>query len=178
MGNSSRWRDCSHNWRPSRGLSPLVVAWRFRPVLVIDYQGDNRIDEDRYIWIRVRIRNTGHRRATDCQAFITAIFELRADGSLHPVTTDSKRLQWAGGSMDTRAVPVGVEFYVDLLKVLKDMAGFGIIHDVFPSQQDLQNYSGTYQFHLMVSGDNAAPARCRINVEYKRDWHTLRAWSG
>jgi hypothetical protein len=170
------------------GLTPLLASWLVRPKLLIDFNNDenNRIDgrqtwkdgtvED-LIWIRARIQNTGHRRATSCQAFITAIYEVRADNSLHPVAKDSKILQWAGGSIDPRPVPQGVEFYVDLLRVSKARAGWGIIRDLFQNQFKLQGYSGTYQFHLMISGDNASPARCKVNVEYKQDWNTLRAWS-
>jgi hypothetical protein len=43
-------------------------------------------------------------------------------------------------------------------------------------KEKLESYSGTYQLQLMISGNNAAPQRCAINVEYKQDWHTLRAW--
>ncbi len=160
------------------GLSPLIVAWWFGPQLLIDFQENenNRIDDSDFTWIRARVQNKGHRRATNCQAFITAIYEIRADNSLHPVAKDSKVLQWAGGSVEPRSVPHGVEFYVDLLRVSRVRTGWGIIHEIYPNQQKLQSYSGTYQFHVMISGDKAAPFTCKINVDYKQEWSSLRAW--
>ena len=51
-----------------------------------------------------------------------------------------------------------------------------ILHDIFPSQLKVQDYIGTNRFDIMISGDNATPSRCEINVEYRQEWSTLRAW--
>jgi hypothetical protein len=169
------------------GLTPLLVAWWYRPKLLIDFQGDenNTVEvrqtikdskTEEVIFVRARVQNEGHQRAKSCLVFLTALYELRADGSLHRVLKDSKVLQWAGGTLSPLDVAQGVEFYVDLLRVSKEKPGWGMIHGLFTHQLKLQDYSGTYQFHLMVSGDNASPSRCEINVEYKQDWHSLRTW--
>ncbi len=172
------------------GITPHFVAWYFRPQLKIDYLGaDENIvtSEDpgdsgqivENLWVRARVRNTGRLRAEKCQVFLTSLHEVRADGSVSArLIKDSKPLQWAGGSRAPVDVPPGVEFYVDLLKVSKAVSGWGMLFDLFRHQrkENLERYSGTYQFHLMISGDNAPPQTCAINVEYKQDWHTLRAW--
>jgi hypothetical protein len=103
------------------------------------------------------------------------VHEVRVNATMFPVLKDSKVLAWAGGSRAPLDVPPGVEFYVDLLKLSKDVSSWGIF-GLFQHQQNLQRYSGTYQFRLMISADNASPRRCAINVEYKQDWNTLRAW--
>jgi hypothetical protein len=169
------------------GLTPSLVTWCRRPKLLIDFQGDeyNRVDgrqtwkdgtvED-LIWIRARVQNPGRSRATNCRPFITAIYEVRADNSLYRVLKDTKNLQWAGGKVEAISIPQGVEYYVDLLRVSKRTPGWGIIHDLFGNQRKLLAYSGTYQFDLMISADNAGPSICKINVEYKQDPNTLRAW--
>jgi hypothetical protein len=163
------------------GVTPQLVAWYLRPELMIDYQGgkDNVVTIENAnsaeIWVRARVQNTGRLRAKECQAFLTSLHEVRADGSVFAVLEDSKPLAWTGRSAAPLDVPPGVEFYVDLLRLSKNYGGWGIF-GLFKHQQDLQRYSGTYQFRLMISADNVSPRRCAINIEYKQDWHTLRAW--
>jgi len=171
------------------GVTPSVVGRLFGPRLEIDYAGDRdnvvttvntgsegQTTED--IWVRARVRNRGRLRAKRCQVFLTSLCEVRADGTTSVVVKDSKVLQWAGGSRDPLDVPPGVEFYVDLLKLSKHLSGWGMLFNFFKHQhqQALERYSGTYQFHLMISGENAPLRRCTINAEYKQDWETFRAW--
>jgi hypothetical protein len=172
------------------GITPQIVAWYLRPKLKIDYLGDdeNIVTAEEpgangqtipYLWVRARVRNSGRLRAEKCQVFLTSLHEVRADGSVSArLLKDSKPLQWAGGSRAPIDVPPGVEFYVDLLRISKAESGWDMLFGLFRHQRkgELGSYSGTYQFHLMISGDNAPPQSCTINVDYKRDWHTLRAW--
>jgi hypothetical protein len=172
------------------GITPHLVTWYLRPRLRIDCLDKDEnvvVSEDpgdggrrtENLWVRARVRNTGRLRAEKCQAFLTSLHEVRADGSVSAsLIKDSKLLRWAGGSKDPLDVPPGVEYYVDLLKVSKAVSGWGMLFGIFRHQhkEKLESYSGTYQLQLMISGNNAAPQRCAINVEYKQDWHTLRAW--
>jgi hypothetical protein len=169
------------------GITPYLTSWYVRPKLRIDFRndennvvtvegtrGDGKVGAD--IFVRVRVQNGGRSRAKSCNVFVTSVHEVRADGSLHLVLRDSKVLNWAGGSRLALDVPQRVEFYVDLLRVSKDEADWGMIFGLFNDQQKLQLYSGTYRFSLLISGDNASPSTCSMNVEYRQDWNTLRAW--
>lgn len=173
------------------GITPHFVARYFGPQLKIDCLGEDEnivTSEDpgesgrttENLWVRARVRNTGRMRAEKCQVFLTSLHELRADGSVSAsLIKDSKPLRWAGVKQNAPLdVPPAVEFYVDLLRVSKAVSGWGMLFGLFRHQrkENLERYSGTYQFHLMISGDNAPPQRCAINVEYKQDWHTLRVW--
>jgi len=135
------------------GVTPHLVAWYFRPKLMIDYQdkennivtienpssaGQIRAEIDK--WVRARVQNTGRRRAKECQVFLTSLHQVRADGSLVAVLKDSKVLHWTGGNKKPLDVPPGVEFYVDLLKVSsKDVGAWGTF-GLFKHQQTLQRY--------------------------------------
>ena len=73
-------------------------------------------------------------------------------------------------------LPKGVEFYVDLMRVSKDYGGWDFsVQHLFADQQSLKSYKGTYRFRLMVTSDNAEPAKCDVDVEYHGDWNNLRA---
>jgi hypothetical protein len=164
------------------GLMPVLSAWWVRPQLAVDFKNEkNNIvissgTED--VWLRVRVHNHGHRRAIDCQVFLTAMYKVRSDASVEPdpVLTDAKFLQWAGGKKMPIPVPQGVDFYADLLHLPKGSGGWGMIFGLYSHQADLDQFTGTYEFHLMVSGENAAPARCKIRVGCKEIGKTFDAW--
>jgi hypothetical protein len=144
-----------------------------RPRLRIDYAGGNanKVATEHVvngkpeptIHVRARVRNNGRHIAKSCRVFLTAMYEVRADGTtIETVIEDSKVLAWAGWSFSAIDIPAGVNFYIDLMSVLKDSPGWRFsVENLFDSQKKLTNYQGTYRFSLMVSGDNAAPARLR-----------------
>ena len=45
----------------------------------------------------------------------------------------------------------------------------------FASMVSLAKYSGTYRFEVTVTADNAAPAKCEVDITYRQDWNTFRA---
>jgi hypothetical protein len=119
------------------------------------------------IYVRARVRNEGRHIAKSCRVFLTALHEVRSDGTIETVIKDSKALAWAGWQFAPIDIPSGVNLYVDLMTVSKAVAGWRFsVERLFDSQKKLLDYRGTYRFSLMVSGDNAAPARCEVNVEY------------
>jgi hypothetical protein len=169
------------------GLTPLLAGWLRRPRLVIDFKNDKNnivtsqkmeggklIDD---IWLRVRVENTGHRRALDCQVYLTAMYQERKDGSLEPdpVLKDAKTLQWAGGRKLPIAIPQCVDFYADLFHLPKPSGGWGMIFGLYSDQAELEKYTDPYEFHLMVSADNAKPGRCKIRVACKEN-ENFNAW--
>jgi hypothetical protein len=158
-----------------------------RPKLQIDFLGDsdNKVETEHLvngkpeslIYVRAKVQNGGHHIAKSCRVFLTALHEVRSDGTVQTVIKDSKALAWAGWHFAPIDIPAGVNFYVDLMTVSKAESGWRFsVERLFDSQKKLLDYRGTYRFSLMVSGDNAAPARCEVNVEYNGDWHGLRAW--
>jgi hypothetical protein len=158
-----------------------------RPKLQIDFLGDrdNKVETEHLVngnpeplvYVRARVRNEGRHIAKSCRVFLTALHEIRSDGTLQTVIKDSKPLAWAGWQFAPIDIPAGVNFYADLMTVSKAVSGWRFsVERLFDSQKKLLVYRGTYRFSLMVSGDNAAPARCEVNVEYTGDWNGLRAW--
>ena len=169
------------------GIFPHAVAWFNKPKLILDFEGGNSniVHDERkegekllsFIYVRVRVRNKGRHTAKGCRVFLTGLKEVLPGGNILPTALDdSKVLAWAGWHFSPIDVPSGVEFYVDVMRVSKHDRGWLFsVEKLFSSQQNLKNYAGTYRFHLMVSGDNAAPAHCEIDVTYNGDWHGLRA---
>jgi hypothetical protein len=169
------------------GLAPLLATWLRRPRLVIDFKSDNNnivvarkieggtLIED--IWLRVRVENTGYRRAIDSQVYLTALYQVRKDGTREtdPVLKDAKILQWAGGSKKTIAIPKSVDFYSDLLHLPKPSGGWGMM-GLYTDQADLEKYTGTYEFHLIVSADNAEPKICKIRIDCKEPGEGFKAY--
>jgi hypothetical protein len=171
------------------GATPLLVGWWTRPKLRIDFrndadnvvvgttkQKDGTVTE--YIWLRVRVRNVGQRIAKTCQVYLTSLYEvLPGDKTApSPVLRDAKIVQWAGGSRSPIDIPQGIDLYADLLSVAKASGGWGMIFGLFSHQHVLDHFSGTYEFHLMVSGDNVKPNRCKIRVKCKEIGKNYEAW--
>ena len=190
MGNRCRWSFGSNCRWPNLGRMHFFLDWYNRPKLRIDYTGAsaNRVEIDHLVgaaweslvYIRVRVRNDGRRIARSCRVFLTALHEVCADPDPtadESVILDSKVLSWEGWKFSSIDVPAGVDFYVDLMRVFKSHSGWDFgVETLFVGQERLEDYRGTYRFSLMISGDNAEPARCELNVEYNGDWHSLRAW--
>ena len=157
-----------------------------RPVLVIDFEGGKANKEtseykegDRLvseIYIRARVRNTGHRVAKGCRVYVTAICEVLASGTTPSRLHDAKQLGWAGHDFSGLDVPRGVDFYADVVRISKSDPGWKFsVQRLFASQQELVHYRGTYRFYLLGTADNADPSTCEIDVTYDGDWHNLRA---
>jgi hypothetical protein len=73
-------------------------------------------------------------------------------------------------------LPVGLDFYADVLRVSKSVPGWDIsVKQLFASEGGLRDYSGTYRFHIVATSENAAPAACVVDVTYAQDWHNMRA---
>ena len=140
------------------------------------YHKDGTLIE--YIWLRVRVRNVGQRIAKTCQVYLTSLYKVLPGGKTapDPVLSDAKIVQWAGGSKSPIDIPQGIDLYADLLSVPKASGGWGMIFGLFAHQKVLDLFDGTYEFHLMVSGDNAEPHRCKIRVKCKETAKNFEAW--
>jgi len=173
------------------GLVTGFFRWavdRFnRPRLTIDYEGGdaNLVHVDYQsgntnianIYIRARVRNQGRRMARRCRVFLTGLEEVHPSGQTTQTSyRDSIALPWAGDQFGTRDVPRGVEFYVDILWVSKHDPGWRfLVETLFANYIGLQNYGGTYRFHLLVTADDADPGTCAVDVTYSGNWLNLRA---
>jgi hypothetical protein len=170
------------------GVYQHARDWYTRPILKIDYagksgvnvveteivQGPTKISD---VYIRARIRNTGRRPAQNCRVYMTALHEVKGNQLLETVFSDTKPIAWAGWDFEPRVVPNGVDFYVDVVRVNKDVAGWIFSVALFVSQETLKHYRGTYRFSLLATADGAAPTPFSVDVDYdNKDWHTLRAW--
>lgn len=164
----------------------VLLYRRNRPWLQIDYEGTeaNKISVERKqgnesiseIYIRARVRNTG-RVARGCRVFLTARQEVHPSGATPPTPFhDSMMMVWTGWNFLPRDVPRGISFYVDVRRIFKQSSGWLFsVEKPFASRAGLKDYRGTYRFCLTVTGDNAEPATCQIDVTYAGDWHNLRA---
>ena len=159
-----------------------------KPKLTLDYAGDsaNKIESSfeingkqvTEIFVRARLRNTGLRVARDCRVYLVGIGEVDHT-SIHETNFhNSMVLAWPGWPQDftSRVIPKGIEAYVNVVSVRKNEAGWRFhVNNIFASQQELKNYTGTYRLTLLATADNADPVELKIDVTYNQDWHSLRA---
>jgi hypothetical protein len=157
-----------------------------RPILSVDYEGsngNNPASEHKEgeklvseVYVRARVRNLGRQVVTGCRVFLVALHEVHHSGLTATSWYDSLPLPWAGWvDHQSRNIPKGPEFYVDVMRVSKSYSAWQFSAKTFASQSALRNYHGTYRFRLLATADNAEPAACEIDVTYDGDWHNLRA---
>jgi hypothetical protein len=127
--------------------------------------------------VRVHVHNTGKRPAKCCRIFLARLEEVHPSGkTTRAPFFDSRQVAWAGFLFTPFDLPRGLEFYADVTRVSKATSGWAIFVDrLFSNERVLEQYSGTYRFHLMATADNTEPATCIVDVTYNGDWHNLRA---
>ena len=108
---------------------------------------------------------------------MTALYEVKGNGLLETSFFGARPIAWAGWDFEPRVVPKGVDFYIDVVRVNKDVSGWVFSVKLFVSEEQLKQYRGTYRFCLLATADNAAPAKFSLSVDYLGDWHGLRAWN-
>jgi hypothetical protein len=161
---------------------------RDEPILKMDYQaidGVNKIESayqsqgnvQEFVHIRARLWNDNVRPARNCRVFLTKLTEVHGTIEKETVYHDALQLEWAGGDSGTRDIPAGVNFYVNVVRVSKSAPGWLISTKLFASHGPLKGYFGVYRFHILATAENAPPSKCVIDVDYRGDWHNLRAWS-
>ena len=129
------------------------------------------------IVLRASVRNQGHRPASNCRMFITDLTSVQSSGRTPTGFRDSRQIAWAGWSFESRAIPQGVTFYADFIRISKHESGWQFPFERSMAQDEpLKRYKGTYRLRLIAVADNAAPARLDIDVDYNSDWNNLRAW--
>jgi hypothetical protein len=170
------------------GAYENIRDWLTRPILQIDCDGNSpatRVenesmagqDKKEEVYIRARIQNVGHRPAHNCRIYLAKLSEVKGSNLGNTVFHDAKPISWAGWDFSPRVVPKGVDFYIDVARVSKQVPGWIIaVERLFASQQKLAEYFGTYRFHLLATADNAAPVEYSVDVEYHGDWHNIRGW--
>ena len=158
---------------------------RDRPRLKLDF--DVNADKVERTWdgispfdgivLRASLRNEGVTPALHCRVFLTALTAIQSSGSTSTSFKDSRQISWTGWIFDPKAVPREVTFYVDFARVSKNNPEWQFCFEKGRGEdQDLKGYKGTYRFRLVAVADNANPAYLDIDVDYRGDWHNLRAW--
>ena len=159
-----------------------------RPRLVLDFpdNGATRLEstytvkerEVTEIFIRVRVRNVGRRVARGTRVYLVGVEEIQHAGVTQTAYKDSMPLSWPGYPKDfnPRDLQRGIHAYTNVVSVMKHEAGWHFhVPQLFASQQNLKDYSGTYRLTLLATADEAEPYHFQIDVDYRRDWHGLRA---
>lgn len=127
--------------------------------------------------LRASVRNEGTAAALNCRVFLVAVSEVQASGHTGIDIKDSRQVSWAGWNFNSKVIPREVRFYVDLVRFRKESSGWDFPFEPRLNQdQPLKDYKGTYRFRLVAVADNSEPAFIDVDVEYRGDWHGVRAW--
>jgi hypothetical protein len=153
---------------------------RDRPILALDFVDSRDVVEATWenvdrVLARLRVRNVGVRSALNCSVFIISITEIHNSGETQTNFKESRLIPWAGYDFNPRAVPRGVDFYVDIAHVQKDIGGWNFAFKT-PPDAKLRDYKGTYRFRVNAVADNADAVFLNIDVGYDGDWHQFRGW--
>jgi hypothetical protein len=160
--------------------------WWSRPQLKLNF--DEQVDRFEASWagttpfdgvlIRASMSNTGRTAAHNCRVYLAELTIQHSSGSTKTTFMGSRQLPWAGWDFKSRSIQNGIVFYIDLARVSKASSGWQFtFKDKRLKDNGLQNYRGTYRFHLTAVADNAEPSYLSVDIDYDGDWHNLRAWS-
>jgi hypothetical protein len=131
-----------------------------------------------WILIRVKVLNRGWRTAKNCRVYLIDLHEVHGGKPKSAAFHDSLPLPWAGWDFNPRDIPRGVRGFIDVVRFRKDVQAWNFTFQVFAGDRDaLNNFAGTYRFRIAATADNASPAIREIDVDYRKDWNNLRAWS-
>lgn len=167
------------------GAYQHVRDWWTRPKLQLSFKPDN--DKVEVTWggdypfdginLRASVRNRGIRPASNCKVFVSSLVSLQISGTTLTGFKDSRQAPWAGWSFEARTIHQGVVFYMDFVRVSKDVPEWKFPFERTMAQDKaLQGYRGTYRFRLVAVADNAKPDYLDIDVKYEGDWRHLQAW--
>ena len=166
--------------------------WFARPRLEIEFEKNDppnvmhaawkegRNDQaTEFVIVRPGIRNVGKRPAINCRVFLVALLEVHNSKVTMAELHDSRPLPWAGWKFEPMTIPPpkDITLYTDLVKVRKDSPGwdFTFEHKRY-SDEKLKGFRGIYRFRIVATAENAKPVYREIDVEYRGEWHNLRAW--
>jgi hypothetical protein len=172
------------------GVYQHLRDWYSRPRLEIEFRGSEPPYVVQAAWdaggrrierviVRPAVRNKGGRPAINCRVFLIALNEIQSSQMIGTEFDESMSLPWVGWDFKPKTLPPPREIasYLDLVRVRKDMPGWDFTFErPLSNEERLKGYQGTYRFRIVVTADNAEPVFCDIDVDYRNDWHNLRAW--
>jgi hypothetical protein len=176
-------------------ISEPIRTWLFRPELRLKFDpardvtpsptfvgypgGPQRRSQGRYL--RVQAINESHRIAKGCRAFLVDVEQADDQGSFRPAGyLDSLRLKWASQSPgdELRAIdlPRGVALFVEVLSADESSPEVFAMHTPFvPAiySKLFDEKPKTLRLTVLVTGDNARPAKTRVIFEWRGSWDTF-----
>jgi Predicted nucleotide-binding protein containing TIR-like domain len=168
-----------------------IRAQRYTPALEIDCTrapgriGGRNTPRQNDVYMKFRVQNTHQGTvARNCRAHLFGIHQVKDTGEVvgENLLPDSVQLAWEGGDFEPRDIPSahphGIHSqYGDIVHFSKREGdeGWWIFQTKLPIGR--KQYSGVYQFKIIVFGDNmSSPAFGTINIDYRGDWRTAELY--
>jgi hypothetical protein len=176
--------------------------WIFRPVLEVSFEpgtcnlstpttvvgitlGAMHQVESQGRYVRVRVRTTTRRIAKGCRAYLVKI-EVEEQGTFHPSNfVDTLRLKWSSQLADEATkpldIPKDVSQFVDALSTDIASPNQYVSHTTLMPQYCRQLFDQrpkTLRLTILVTSDDAKPARARFIFRWKGTWDTFEASPG
>lgn len=177
------------------GAYQHVREWRLRPTLEIEFKNSSAQElQSPYmphaVWheeggsrqwmvVRAKVSNRGRRTAKNCRVFLTMLEVVSNGGSVDRTDfIESTVLPWPGWDFGSRHIPANVTAFVDVVRFRKDVAAWNFPFKGYSGDLNtLGDFTGVYRFTLVATADNADSVAYQIDVDYRKDWHNLRARS-
>lgn len=176
-------------------ISDPIRTWLFRPRLRLDFKAERDLTptetlvgvvgatmhSSRGRYLRVQVINRSHRIASGCRAFLVNVEKADDTGAFRPAGyLDSLRLHWAsqapGDEIRAIDLPYGVTQFVDVLSTDESSPGVFRMHTPFVPLIYAQLFDPapkTLRFTILVTGDDAKPARTRVVLKWRGRWDTF-----
>jgi hypothetical protein len=130
------------------------------------------------VYMKFRVQNTRNGTvARNVRAYLIGLYDVRSTQVMtEDLILDTFQLPWEGGDFDPRDIPSGHSYYGDLVHFSKDTENSEWLFRTKPNDIGNKNHKGTYQFVVLVAGDNATHAIGRINVDCSGGWKNARPY--
>ena len=129
-------------------------------------------------FFRVRVENARKYPAKGCKCLITSLRRNMPNGTSETILADTLPLRWAYLGFDPIDLPLGAQFFADVISTLQNEKHFTIELPIQPLLlQHATTASALYVIELAVVGDNFDPQRLRVHFAWKQDWDFADVWA-
>jgi hypothetical protein len=118
-------------------------------------------------FFRLHVENTGHSSIKDCCGYITKMTKRIQGMGKSEAHLDVISLSWAHKDTETRDIPPGAFFHLDVATLHLNRTGNVLQTVQMPTNlAPFLTDKATYEFDIIIAADNARPRRILVKFDY------------